>query len=82
MRTGSHNRQQQTLIHWLVGLVIHGVGAGIMAGALLLAIEGGPADLIFVQANEGLALGLFFFVCAQIGAGAALLIGCCIAPEQ
>ena len=82
MRTGSQHNQQQTLIHWLVGLVIHGVGAGIVAGALLLAIEGGPADLISMQANVGLALGLYFYVCAQIGACAALLIGGCIAPEQ
>jgi hypothetical protein len=69
--------QQQTLIQWLVGLVAHGTSAGVLSGAVLLASANGPADLLIMQANVGLALCLYFYVCAQIGTSAALLIGCC-----
>jgi hypothetical protein len=81
MPTGGHHDQQHTLTPWLVELVIHGIGAGVVTGALLLASESGLADLISMQSHVGLALGLYFYVCAQIGACAALLIGCCMAGE-
>jgi hypothetical protein len=74
--------QQQTLIEWLVGLVVHGAGAGLVTGAVLLASANGPADLLFMQANVGLAFGLYFYSCAQIGTSAALLIGCCAEGSQ
>jgi hypothetical protein len=69
--------QHLTLIHWLVGLVVHGAGAGVLTGAVLLASANLPADLLFMQANVGLAVGLYFYACAQVGTSAALLIGCC-----
>jgi hypothetical protein len=77
MLTGKHHFQQQTLILWLVGLVVHGIGAGILTGAVLFATGDGPADLISMQPHVGLALGLYFYACAQIGVSVALLIGCC-----
>jgi hypothetical protein len=74
--------QQQTLIQWLVGLIVHGAGAGVLTGTVLLASANGLADLLFMQANVGLALGLYLYACAQIGMSAALLIGCCAEGSQ